>query len=231
MHITYVFSNIFIVFYCYTFEANGHTFFFRINGQPVFMKGSNWIPSHILPERANDAATIDGLLRSAADAHMNMLRVWGGGLYESDEFYARADELGILIWQDMMFACAMYPDDGPFLGSVAVEVAQNVRRLQSHASIAVWAGNNENEAALVQNWYGTAANRSRFEAEYGRLYASTMRPVVEANDDAGGGGGQRWLYSSPSNGPRRASQSLIQTDPQDPRYGDSELERQRLICE
>lgn len=185
------------------------------------MKGSNWIPSHILPERANDAATVNGLLQSAADAHMNMLRVWGGGLYESDEFYSRADQLGILIWQDMMFACAMYPDDESFLRSVEQEVAQNVRRLQSHASIAVWAGNNENEAALVQNWYGTQHERSRFDAEYVRLYANTMRPVVEANDASSSG--QRWLYSSPSNGPRRANVSLIQTDPQDPRYGDSEF--------
>lgn len=185
------------------------------------MKGSNWIPSHILPERANDAATVNGLLQSAADAHMNMLRVWGGGLYESDEFYARADQLGILIWQDMMFACAMYPDDESFLRSVEQEVAQNVRRLQSHASIAVWAGNNENEAALVQNWYGTQHERSRFDAEYVRLYANTMRPVVEANDVSSSG--QRWLYSSPSNGPRRSNVSLIQTDPQDPRYGDSEF--------
>lgn len=79
------------------------------------MKGSNWIPSHILPERANNPQTIRRLLLAAREAHMNMLRVWGGGIYESDEFYAIADELGILIWQDMMFACAMYPASANFL--------------------------------------------------------------------------------------------------------------------
>lgn len=79
------------------------------------MKGSNWIPTHILPERANDQRTMRGLMHAVRDAHMNMLRVWGGGIYESEEFYALADELGILIWQDMMFACAMYPANANFL--------------------------------------------------------------------------------------------------------------------
>lgn len=181
------------------------------------MKGSNWIPTHVLPERANDARTVDALLRAAAGAHMNMLRVWGGGLYESDEFYALADELGILIWQDMMFACAMYPATADYLAGVATEVRQNVRRLQSHASIAVWAGNNENEAALVQNWYGTAAQRDRFDGEYARLYETTVRQAVAAVDRW-----HPWLFSSPSNGPMRANESLIQADPQDARFGDSE---------
>lgn len=94
---------------------NGLTFYISVNHVPVFMKGSNWIPSHILPERANNPRTIRRLLTDVRDAHMNMLRVWGGGLYESDELYALADEMGILIWQDMMFACAMYPAYPAFL--------------------------------------------------------------------------------------------------------------------
>lgn len=116
------------------------------------MKGTNWIPAHILPEHSFDRSKVDHLLTAMADAHMNMARVWGGGIYETDYFYDRADELGILIWQDMMFACAMYPVFDDFLLSVRVEIEQNIRRLQSHPSIAVWAGNNENEAALRQNW-------------------------------------------------------------------------------
>ena len=87
------------------------------------------------------------LLQSAADAHMNMVRVWGGGIYEDDQFYALCDELGILVWQDFMFACSMYPGDDAFVGNVRQEAIENVRRLRNHPSLALWAGNNENEAA------------------------------------------------------------------------------------
>lgn len=87
----------------------GKTFFFNVNGIPIFMKGTNWIPSHILPEKSYDAAKVEFLMFSVKRAHMNMIRIWGGGVYESDLLYDLADELGILIWHDMMFACAMYP--------------------------------------------------------------------------------------------------------------------------
>lgn len=96
-------------------EDDGLTFYFKVNGIPIFMKGSNWIPSHILPEKAQDPVKLKSLLLAAKDANMNMLRVWGGGFYESDTFYDLADEMGILIWQDMMFACAMYRSDQDFL--------------------------------------------------------------------------------------------------------------------
>jgi beta-mannosidase len=101
--------------------------------------------------------TLYDLLYSAKEAGMNMLRVWGGGIYELDAFYDIADELGILIWQDFMFACSMYPADPATLASVREEVRHQVRRLQHHASLALWAGNNENEAALRGNWYQTDA--------------------------------------------------------------------------
>ena len=91
------------------------------------------------------------LLQSAADANMNMLRVWGGGIYEDDRFYDLADELGLLVWQDFMFACSMYPGDEPFLENVRLEAIDNVRRLRNHPSLALWAGNNEIEAAW-QHW-------------------------------------------------------------------------------
>lgn len=91
------------------------TFYFKVNGVAIFAKGSNWIPANILPEQGTDAKRVRFLLESARDVHMNMLRVWGGGVYESDEFYEIADELGILIWQDFMFACSMYPVDESFL--------------------------------------------------------------------------------------------------------------------
>lgn len=88
---------------------SGKSFYFKVNAIPIFMKGTNWIPSSILPEKSFDAATVKHLLTAVKHAHMNMIRVWGGGIYETDLFYDLADELGILIWQDMMFACAMYP--------------------------------------------------------------------------------------------------------------------------
>uniref|UniRef100_A0A182N1D7 beta-mannosidase n=1 Tax=Anopheles dirus TaxID=7168 RepID=A0A182N1D7_9DIPT len=195
--------------------ADGLMFYFKVNGVPMFAKGSNWIPSSVLPERSYDANYVKFLLYAARDAHMNMLRVWGGGLYESDHFYRLADELGILIWHDLMFACSMYPTDEEFLRTVREEVRQNVRRIQHHPSVAVWATNNENEVALRQNWYKTAANYSAYYAGYVELYVRTVRPAVEANDP--------WrtvLLSSPSNGDQSAKGDYVAENPQDPHYGD-----------
>jgi beta-mannosidase len=117
----------------------GLTFYFKINNKPFYAKGSNWIPANALSEYVTKQYLRD-LLESAKEANMNMLRVWGGGIYELDEFYELADELGIMIWQDFMFACALYPTHPNFLKSVDTEVVQNVRRLQHHPSIAIWAG-------------------------------------------------------------------------------------------
>lgn len=133
-------------------DENGNRFYFSVNNVPIFLKGTNWIPCDIRPEKLSDENKIEYLLTSVKDAHMNVVRVWGGGVYESDFFYNLADEYGILIWQDMMFACAMYPIFSTFLASVKIEIEQNIRRIQHHTSILVWAGNNENEAALMQNW-------------------------------------------------------------------------------
>lgn len=158
---------------------------------------------------------IKHLLKAAKDAHMNMLRVWGGGVYESDYFYQLADEYGILIWQDLMFACAMYPVFDEFLASVRTEVQQNIRRLQHHPSIAIFATNNENEVALAQNWYSTASDLERFRQEYRTLYIEVIKRAVEEND--------KWrtcLSSSPSNGLKAINDSYISTNPQDNNFGD-----------
>lgn len=93
----------------------GATFYFRVNGVSIFAKGSNLIPTNILPELGQNETYIRYLLQSSKDVHMNMLRVWGGGVYESDVLYSIADELGIMIWQDFMFACSMYPTTPDFL--------------------------------------------------------------------------------------------------------------------
>uniref|UniRef100_A0A182JII5 beta-mannosidase n=1 Tax=Anopheles atroparvus TaxID=41427 RepID=A0A182JII5_ANOAO len=193
----------------------GLMFYFKVNDVPIFAKGSNWIPSSVLPERSYDANYVKFLLYAARDAHMNMLRVWGGGLYESDHFYRLADELGLLLWHDLMFACSMYPTNDDFLATVRTEVRQNVRRIQHHPSVAVWATNNENEVALRQNWYKTEANYSVYYEQYVELYVRTVLPEVEVAD--------RWrtvLLSSPSNGDQSLKEDYIARNPQDPLYGD-----------
>jgi beta-mannosidase len=123
-------------------DRAGETFQFVVNGRPIFAKGANWIPAHsfVAGLKREDYARD---LRSAAAAHMNMLRVWGGGIYESDDFHDLCDELGLMVWQDFMFACAIYPGDAAFLRSVKSEAVHQVRRQRHHASLALWCGNNE----------------------------------------------------------------------------------------
>jgi len=136
-------------------ERGGGAFTFLINGEEVFCKGANWIPadhfvSNITPERYRSLVTL------AKDANINMLRVWGGGIYESPDFYAACDEMGIMIWQDFMFACAQYPDGEDFAIQVANEAESAVKRLRNHPSVVLWCGNNECEmgSAPGANWPG-----------------------------------------------------------------------------
>ncbi len=110
----------------------GLTFMFRVNGLDIFMKGTNWIPAHVLPELVTPEYT-HGLLHSARESHMNMIRVWGGGIYESDAFYDSCDELGILVWQDHMFACSMYQANQENLESADRESRTQVRRRKTKA--------------------------------------------------------------------------------------------------
>lgn len=131
-------------------DAAGKSFYFKLNGKPVFMKGANYIPPDSFLPRAKDSvyATI---VKHAVETNMNMLRVWGGGVYADDAFYEECDKNGILVWQDFMFACAMYPGDKAFLENVKQEVVDNVNRLQNHPSLALWCGNNENDEGW-HNW-------------------------------------------------------------------------------
>ena len=123
----------------------GESFTFVVNGVPIFAKGSNWIPADSFPTRISDEY-LSGLLGSAAQAHQNMLRVWGGGFYEEERFYDLCDRLGILVWQDMIFSCSVYNFDDPaLLENIRVEIAENVARLRHRASLAIWCGNNEME--------------------------------------------------------------------------------------
>lgn len=120
-------------------KTEAYGFVFSVNDRPFWAKGSNWIPAHVLSESIAEGY-LHQLLHSAKLANMNMLRIWGGGIYEDEALYQAADEYGIMLWHDMMFACSLYETDETFLNSVKVEIKQQIRRLQHHPSIAIWAG-------------------------------------------------------------------------------------------
>ena len=124
-------------------DAIGAAFTLKINGKAIFCKGANWIPDDCFPARVTKERLRERLTQ-AVDANMNMLRVWGGGVYESDTFYGLCDELGLMVWQDFLFACAAYPEDAPFAELVEAEARYNVTRLSEHPSLVLWSGNNEN---------------------------------------------------------------------------------------
>ena len=131
-------------------DAIGESFYFRLNGVPVFAKGSNMIPLHFFEERVKKE-DISRTIDAAIGANMNMLRVWGGGIYQPNAFYEQCDEKGLLIWQDFMYACAMYPGDEAFLENARLEAVEQVQRLRNFSCLALWCGNNEiNEA--WHNW-------------------------------------------------------------------------------
>lgn len=123
-------------------DAHGESFYFELNGQPLFAKGSNYIPCDNFLTRVSPSVYEKTIL-DAVSANMNMLRVWGGGIYENKIFYDLCDKYGILVWQDFMFACSMYPTEGELLENIRLEAVDNVRRLRNHACIALWCGNNE----------------------------------------------------------------------------------------
>ncbi len=162
----------------------GKGFAFVVNGVPVFAKGANLIPPDSFPTRVTSARWRQ-LLQSARDANMNMLRVWGGGYYLPDEFYAQADKLGILVWQDFMFGGAIPPPDAAFRDNVKQEAIEQVTRLRDHPSIVLWCGNNEVETGW-ESWDDrkafkktiSAAERERIEAGMRGLFDRTLRDVV-----------------------------------------------------
>ena len=161
----------------------GESFTFIVNGVPVFAKGANWIPADSFIPRTTDAQ-LEYLIKSTVDANMNMLRVWGGGIYEEERFYDLCDRYGVLIWQDFTFACSIYPDDNAFAENVRIEAIENVRRLRHRASLALWCGNNEMEQGWVSwgwNNPGDARNQS-LKAGYDRIYHHLLPGVIAAED-------------------------------------------------
>ncbi len=175
-----------------TEDDAGSRFALKVNGREIFARGANWIPADALFSRSNPAATED-LLQSAAAANMNAIRVWGGGFYEHDWFYETCDRLGLMVWQDFMFACNLYPSTGDFLENVEAEVGYQVRRLATHPSIVLWCGDNELVGALT--WFEESRkDRDRYLVSYDRLNRTIEKAMKKALPDA------IWWPSSPASG-------------------------------
>lgn len=175
-------------------DSTGSAFYLELNGVPVFARGANYIPQHLFLHRVTE----DRYARLFTDvraANMNTLRVWGGGLYEKDRFYTYCDSLGLLVWQDFMFACAMYPGDSSFLDNVKKEAGEQVLRLSAHPSLALWCGNNENAEGWArwgwQEGYDPGQRKSISKA-YQDLFGDLLPSVVDSLS-----GGISYWESSP----------------------------------
>ncbi len=159
-------------------DEDGGPFILSVNGEQVYVRGANWIPDDALITRQT-RSTYESSIRDAIDANMNLLRVWGGGIYESEDFYDVCDELGVLVWQDFLFACAAYSEDEPLWSEVEAEARQAVTRLSRHASLAVWNGNNENIWGYVEwGWRAPLAGRT-----WGEGYYFDLLPAIVAELD------------------------------------------------
>lgn len=164
-------------------DGYGRSLRFILNGEPVFCKGANYIPCDNFLPRITDE-TYRRTVQDAADVNMNMLRVWGGGIYEDDRFYEYCDSLGIMVWQDFMFACAVYPAKGEFLENIRQEAIDNVKRLRNHPCIVYWCGNNENQDSWLRGWiYDENKVDPKYSEviwkEYEQQYYVTLADVVE----------------------------------------------------
>lgn len=175
-------------------DEHGKSFYFVVNGKPMFAKGANFIPDDaLLPNVTQER--YKRIFEDVKAANMNMLRVWGGGIYEDDEFYDEADRNGILIWQDFMFACSSYPHDPLFVGRVESEAEYNIKRLRGHASLAMWCGNNEiYEAMRYWGWQRkySAEAFAEMERGYNVLFRELLPQMVERLDN-----GRFYMHSSP----------------------------------
>jgi beta-mannosidase len=162
-------------------EPGGRSFVFVVNGVPIFAKGSNWIPADSFPTRITDAA-LEGLIRSAAETHQNMVRVWGGGFYEEERFYDLCDRYGILVWQEFIFSCSIYPlNDPAFVENVREEAVQNIRRLRHRASLALWCGNNEMEWGWL-DWGWDRPDMQDLKDAYDTFFHRTLPAWCRAED-------------------------------------------------
>nr|MCU0395437.1 hypothetical protein [Chitinophagaceae bacterium] len=184
-------------------DSIGRAFYFRIDGQPVYMKGANYIPSDVFLPRLQ-YADYERIIKQAKEANMNMLRIWGGGVYEHEAFYELCDKYGIMVWQDFMFAGAMVPDDEAFFANVREEVKHQIERLRKYKCIVVWCGNNEVDEAW-HNWGWQkqfnlqGEDSARLWKAYARLFRDSLPAWVERWD-----GTRPYVSTSPMHGWGRA---------------------------
>jgi len=196
----------------------GKSFFFLLNGIPIFAKGANWVPIDSFIPRGKKIGLYQLILRYAKKAHMNMIRVWGGGIYEDDVFYELCDSLGILVWQDFPFACAIYPSYEEFLESINVEFTQNIMRLRNHPSLALWCGNNEVE--WLWNWKLNTSKITEqevindFKKGYITIFEVILPKLIAKYDP-----NRSYWPSSPSNG--YVGERIGNIDSNSPNIGDS----------
>lgn len=191
-------------------DSVGKSFYFKLNGVPIFTKGANYIPEDNFLPRVNLAKTKE-LIKNAKTANINMLRVWGGGTYASNDFYKLCNQNGILVWQDFMFACAMYPANNEFLANVSAEINDQIVRLRNNPSLAIWCGNNEIDEGW-KNWgwqkqfnYSTA-DSTKIAQQYKTLFEIVIKNAVYHLDNS-----RAYWPSSPSIGWGR-KESLTQGD-------------------
>jgi beta-mannosidase len=191
-------------------DSTGESFYFKLNDKPIYIKGANYIPQDVFPSQVSENTYRD-LLEKAKWSNMNMLRVWGGGIYENDIFYELCDSLGILVWQDFMFACALYPGDEDFFNNVKQEVKEQVIRLREHPSVALWCGNNE----IDEGWHNwgwqkqfkfSTEDSIKIYSDYKKLFHELIPEVLEKEDFS-----RSYWPSSPKHGWGRA-ESLTQGD-------------------
>ena len=180
-------------------DSIGRAFYFKVNGVPFYAKGANYVPEEMIETWSNPDNTLK-LLRQAKDAHFNMLRIWGGGIYPSDDFFNICDSLGILVWEDFMYAGTMYPYDEAFLENARIEAEEQVKRLASHPSLALWCGGNEISEGYYNWGWQKSLNWSEeddkaIKAGYDRLFENILPQAVAKFD-----GTRPYWPSSPSKG-------------------------------
>ena len=191
-------------------DEKGFSFYFKVNGVPMYAKGANYVPEEMIETWIDSDKTLK-LLKMAQEAHFNMLRVWGGGIYPSDDFFNICDSLGIMVWEDFMYAGTMYPYDEAFLENAKIEALEQVKRLASHPSLGLWCGGNEiSEGYYNWGWQQSLqwseADDQAIKAGYDRLFETILPIVVELYD-----GTRPYWPSSPSKGWGRP-ESLTQGD-------------------
>ncbi len=191
-------------------DSMGMSFTFVINGRPIFMKGANVVPPDCFIGEASDSAWIK-IVDNAVAQNMNMLRIWGGGVYPPESFFFECDKKGILVWQDFMFACSVYPGDSTFLNLVKQEAIEVIQRIRSHLSLALWCGNNES----IEGWYNwgwqkqfnyTISDSLKLITDYKKLFENILPAAIKENNPT-----TAYWPSSPSIGWGR-KESLLSGD-------------------